>query len=329
MACLSTDCVQDAAGNWFNDQVLALAQMMVTSLVQLSADIATAWVKLPLMPSLGTWTGGGVCDPVTGQCTEAVFIESAVFQFFQYELRWWSLALVTLGLVLTGMRIMWKQDGAELREALKAILVYVALTSLGVATVFGLIEAGDKFSAHILQKSTQEEFGDAIARVLLLPAANAPTDSFYTSDAVPVVLSILLLAFSVVVFIAQVVLLLVRGALLVVMVAMLPVAAAAGSTQVGKQMIAKYLAWILALILYKPAAAILYAAAFQLTTSASDESVLTVLSGATIFLAALFMLPALLRLLVPAIVCGSFRRWLRRSGDGRYRRSPGYGCGSG
>lgn len=298
------DCVADAAGEWFNEQMRQLAISMVESLVHLSTQIATAWVEIPLMPKLGEWVGGGVCQPAPGGgvvCSDPVFQESQLFVWFRDQLGWWSAALIVLGLIITGMRIMWRQDGAEAREVIKALLVYALLTGLGTAAVFLLLNAGDRFAAHILEEANGGgDFAASISQVLMLPAdASQAPESYYVTGALGLVLGILLLLVSLLIFVTQVILLVIRGGLLVIMVALLPVAAAAGSTQVGKSMLSKYLAWLLALILYKPAAAILYAMAFRLG-GADREGLLDVITGLTIFVAALFMLPALLRLIVPA-----------------------------
>lgn len=297
-------CVADAAADWFTEQMRQLTISMVESLVHLSTEIATAWVEIPLMPVLGEWVGGGVCEPTPGGgvvCTDPVFQESQLFVWFRDQLGWWSAAFIVLGLIITGMRIMWRQDGTEAREVIKALLVYAMLTSLGTAAVFLLLNAGDRFAAHILEQANGGgDFAASISQVLMLPAdASQAPESYYVTGALGLVLSILLLLISLLIFVTQVILLVIRGGLLVIMVALLPVAAAAGTTQVGKSMLSKYLAWLLALILYKPAAAVLYAMAFRLG-GADREGLLDVITGLTIFVAALFMLPALLRLIVPA-----------------------------
>ncbi|NLH69352.1 MAG: hypothetical protein GX454_04105 [Brooklawnia sp.] len=68
-------------------------------------------------------------------------------------------------------------------------------------------------------------------------------------------------AMTLVVGIIQVLLMIVRSAMLVVLAGVLPISAAATNTETGKQMFQKTLGWLIGMILYKPAAAIIYATA--------------------------------------------------------------------
>ncbi|MFK5691355.1 hypothetical protein ACI3EY_16980 [Ornithinimicrobium sp. LYQ92] len=286
----------DAASNWFDAQLERFTSLLFEAAGNLAGDIATAWVNFPLVPQLGEWVGGGVCDPITGECTDPRFQPADVFVFFAQELRWWSLAFVVLGLIVAGIRIMWTQEGRHLKDVLQSLITFVLITASGTAVVALLLSAGDEFSVYILNRATEDGgIGEGITRVLFL---NEGSEFWLEEQALGWVMAILLLLVAVLVFLLQVILLVVRGALLVVMVAMLPVAAAAAGTQVGKQMLGKYTAWLLALILYKPAAAVIYAVAFRL--SQSDASLLAAVTAIAIFICALFMLPALLRLIVPA-----------------------------
>lgn len=294
--CFTKECAGEAAQNWFDAQLERFTSLLFETAGNLAGDIATAWVNFPLVPQLGEWVGGGVCDPVTGECTLPEFRAADVFVFFTQELRWWSLAFVVLGLLVAGVRIMWTQEGRHLKDVLQSLMTFVLVTAAGTATVALLLSAGDQFSVYILNRATEDGgIGEGITRVLFL---NEGSEFWLEEQALGWILAILLLGVSVLVFLLQVILLVVRGALLVVMVAMLPVAAAAAGTQVGKQMLGKYTAWLLGLILYKPAAAVIYAVAFRLAQS--DASVLGAVTAIAIFICALFMLPALLRLIVPA-----------------------------
>jgi hypothetical protein len=103
--------------------------------------------------------------------------------------------------------------------------------------------------------------------------------------------------------VVQVLLLLVRSAMLVLLAGTFPLAAAATNTEVGKAWFKKYCGWTLAFIAYKPAAALVYAAAMQMTASGmihkSGDGLVQALTGLMMMLLAVFALPALLRLAVP------------------------------
>ena len=131
----------------------------------------------------------------------------------------------------------------------------------------------------------------------------------------------------------QVILLLIRSAMLVLLAGTFPLAAAATNTEIGKTWFRKYCGWALAFIAYKPAAALIYAAAIKMisTTGAQgDDTLVQVLTGLMMLLLAIFALPALLRFAVPitAAVAGGacrhrqFQRRPRQPGLRRRQRSP-------
>lgn len=305
----------EAAAAWFQEQMTEMVKSMLEATVNLSASIASAWVHIPLMPSLGEWVGGGDChiDP-SGRtvCTPPQWQESELLIWFGQSriLGWWVGAFMVLGVIMAGLRIMWRQDGADAREVIKGFLIFAAISGAGTATVQLLLGAGERFSSYLLQQSVsvpgdedqEAVFGAGLADILFLPADLSGPEvegSFWLAGTgVGAIMAILLLLFAVMVFVVQIVILVIRGALLLIMVILLPVAAALAMTDTGRRMLSKYAGWLLALILYKPAAAILYAIAFRL--GSDEQSLLNVVTGMAIFVCALFMLPALLRLIVPA-----------------------------
>jgi type IV secretion system protein TrbL len=95
----------------------------------------------------------------------------------------------------------------------------------------------------------------------------------------------------------QMAIMVMRGAVVAILVGTLPLAAATTNTATGKQWFAKLCGWTGAFLLVKPVAALIYAAGLQLEsqTSASGQ-----LSGMFVLLVAVFALPVLIKLLVPA-----------------------------
>ncbi|MEK8229335.1 hypothetical protein NKG05_30670 [Oerskovia sp. M15] len=93
-----------------------------------------------------------------------------------------------------------------------------------------------------------------------------------------------------------------RG-MLVILTGILPLSASFTNTEMGKNWFRKCVSWLVAFILYKPAAAIVYAAAFQLVGQGSFEDdgsgLLAVLTGLMLMTIALFAMPALMRFVTP------------------------------
>ena len=112
----------------------------------------------------------------------------------------------------------------------------------------------------------------------------------------------------------QIMLMLVRGGMLVLLVGTLPLVAAFSNTEMGMQWFRKAGAWLVAFALYKPAAAIVYAVAFDL---AGQPGALALLDGVMMLVLAILALPALLRFVVPATERARGRRRSRRDARGR------------
>ncbi|MGQ0632489.1 MAG: hypothetical protein ACT4P1_15830 [Sporichthyaceae bacterium] len=171
------------------------------------------------------------------------------------------------------------QHGQELAET----LVKVVLVSVAAATVTAtLIEVGDAFSDWIL---TQAQV-DLDSMVVLSGVASQP---------------MLVIILGIVVILSQVIqlgLMIIRNGMIILLAAVLPLAAAGSNTQMGRQWWQKSTAWLIAFVLYKPVAAIIYAATFKMASK--DNDVATQLSGIFMIVLAVFALPALMRFLVPA-----------------------------
>jgi hypothetical protein len=111
----------------------------------------------------------------------------------------------------------------------------------------------------------------------------------------------------------QVVLLVGRGVVLVLLTGLLPLTAAGTSTVAGRAVFNRTLAWLLAFVLYQPVAASIYAVVILVAPGQQGSPVLAAITGATGLVLALVALPALLRLLRPAVTIALSAR---RNADG-------------
>lgn len=201
----------------------------------------------------------------------------------------WLVAAVAVGALLVGaIRLAIERNGREAGSVARGLAALVVVTGAGVPAVQVLIQIGDSYSNWILDIAAD---GDLGARLLMLaPAAATATFS-----------PIIVIGISLVMFMAtmvQLLMLLARNAGLVLLAGLLPLAAAAGISGSGQAVRNRYLTWLLALVLYKPAAATIYAAVFWL---GKGQTLTDVLTGAVMFCMAIVALPALLRLIAPAV----------------------------
>ncbi|MFC0456199.1 hypothetical protein ACFFGR_06485 [Arthrobacter liuii] len=225
--------------------------------------------------------------------------------FIQSGLWWYMGAAAVVSVIIGGVRMVWDQRAEPGRETVKSLLTLVVVAGAGVTIVGLLVAAADSFSVWILDKSLNCSvtagsscFGGNMLKLLALTTNPATGGLGPLLVIVLGVLAILAAAF-------QIVLMVARGGMLVILAGILPLAASFTNTEMGKSWFRKCIGWLVAFILYKPAAAIVYAAAFQLagTDVFADDGtgLLAVLTGLMLMMIALFAMPALMRFVTPMV----------------------------
>jgi hypothetical protein len=144
-----------------------------------------------------------------------------------------------------------------------------------------LLKAGDAWSTWVLQESTGGQFTQRLVSVLTLGGS---------TPSVVVVLGVIAIIISAV----QAVLMLFRQGALIVLAGVLPLAAAGMLTPATRRWFPRLTGWMMALIFYKPAAAMVYATAFTMIGTGKDPR--TVLMGFAMVFLSLLALPVLMRL---------------------------------
>ena len=249
--------------------------------------LGTFWVNVGT-PALTAAPGGSTAsDPVL---------------FLQNSLYFWTASLAVLSVLVGAAKMVIERRGAPLRDLARSLATLVVVSGAGVAAVGLLTVAADQFSAWIIKNSTDgTSFNENIMSLLAL-SATSPIGS---------IMIILLGLIAILASVMQIVLMIVRGGLLVILTGIFPTAAAFTNTEAGKGWFQKCTAWLIAFILYKPAAAIVYATAFQLSGSkifGNDgdgkdfgSALLTTVTGLALMIIALFAMPALMRFVTPMV----------------------------
>jgi type IV secretion system protein TrbL len=295
-----------------DDAISNLAKSILEGMSQMVTTLSTFWVS---MPTANLATGdGSTPSPVVG--------------FVNSELGYWTLALAVLSVILGGTRMIWEQRGAPLKDLLRSLLTLTLVSGLGLAVISILVIAADAFSASIIDRATDGK-GFAAAMGILVMTHQTGIGVF-----ILIILGLVGLLASLV----QIVLMIVRGGMLVILAGILPTTAAFTNTEMGRQWFQKAVGWTIAFILYKPAAAVVYAVAFKLMGSSGGNVLLGSITGFALMIVALLALPALMRFVTPmvgAVASGSGGGAgammgamatgavsLGRSGSGRGNASP-------
>ena len=225
--------------------------------------------------------------------------------FLQSGLWWYMGAAAVVSVIIGGARMAWEQRAEPGRETVKSLLTLVVVAGAGVTMVGLLVTAADSFSVWIINGSLSCDvtsdsacFGENMLTLLALTTNPATGGLGALLIIILGLIAILAAAF-------QIVLMVARGGMLVILAGILPLSASFTNTEMGKSWFKKCIAWLVAFILYKPAAAIVYAAAFQLvgTDVFSDDGtgLLAVLTGLMLMVIALFAMPALMRFVTPMV----------------------------
>ncbi|WP_427136665.1 hypothetical protein [Pseudarthrobacter sp. S9] len=283
LGCQASQAFQDVA----NDSIKNMAKAIADAVGQTVKTLGTFWVNVGT-PNLTAAPGGSApSDPVL---------------FLQSSLWFWTAALAVLSVLVGAAKMIIERRGAPLRDLGRSLATLVVVSGAGVAAVGLLTVAADQFSVWIIEKSTEgTSFNEKISAMIAL-SATSPIGS---------IMIILLGLIAIIASTIQVVLMIIRGGLLVILTGIFPTAAAFTNTEAGKGWFQKCTAWLIAFILYKPAAAIVYATAFRLSGARIfgnggdgkdfGSAFLATVTGLALMVVALFAMPALMRFVTPMV----------------------------
>ena len=193
-----------------------------------------------------------------------------------------------VGLLIAACRLMWLQRAEPLREALAGLLRLIVVQGCAVAAIGLLSSAGDSLATSIMDNAVASAGTGA---------QNLGSISMNVVGSATLV--IVLSGIAIIAFFVQLVMLIVRDAMLVLIAGTLPLSAAASMTPVGSTWFRKNVGWVLAFLLFKPIAALVYGAAILSTTSSND--VTGTITGIVLVALATLTLPALMRMVAPMV----------------------------
>ncbi|WP_401000983.1 hypothetical protein [Agromyces sp. GXQ0307] len=230
---------------------------------------------------------------------------SSTVTFLQQSLWYYVGGLAVLSTIVAGIRMAWEQRAQPGKDLLKSLLTLIVVSGAGL-TVIGLsVAAADAFSVWVLEGATNCDvdagpadgestcFGTTVGSIVMLSSTSP----------IGMIGVLILGSLALLMAYVQVALMIVRGGMLVVLAGILPLTASFTNTEMGSQWFKKTVGWTIAFILYKPAAALIYAAAFQMTGAdvfrGDGGGIWTILTGLAMMLIVILALPALLRFVAP------------------------------
>lgn len=281
------------AGCVFGDGICAASEGFLNTLYHGILDAIGETAK-----GLGSFWVHTPSVPLTGPDNAVTFMRDTTL--------WYVGVLMMISVFYAAGQMIWTRRGQPLTDLLASLLKYILVSAASVSAITMLLHAGDEFSAWVIDQSTGAEFGAALAGLMALAAFANVTIGPGLAIFI-IVVGIIAILISVI----QIGLLIIRSAMAIILVGTLPLAYSATNTQWGKQWSQKHTAWLIAFIAYKPVASLIYAAAFKIfgtfgsTEGDLGQRIVYFCSGIVLMVASLLALPAMMRLIVPAVGAAS------------------------
>jgi type IV secretion system protein TrbL len=258
---------------------------IVDALKAIITYVCTFWVKIPTPELAGS--SGAPSPPVS---------------YLQSHLHWYVGAAAIFSVLIGCMRMAWEQKMHHGAEMVKGILLLMIVTAVSLTTIQMLVTVADEFSTWILSQALGGVGAAELGATFAAQLGTMLGVSTLVGGPVPIMLAIVLGCFALIASIIQAFLMVVRGGMLVVLTGVLPLTFSFWGTEAGKNWSKRSVSWLIAFILYKPAAAIVYATAFQLvSTTGGTGGLVNVFTGITLMFLALLALPALMRFVTPMV----------------------------
>ncbi|MEV7284066.1 hypothetical protein AB0O01_05775 [Streptomyces sp. NPDC093252] len=208
------------------------------------------------------------------------------------QTRWLVVYLAVGSLLFAAAKMAVERKGTAGITALKGILRVVLVSTAATTVVGAAVVLSDSYATHLFNAGAQAQ----------LKQIGGCSDIGGVGAFVKLILAFLLLIAG----ILQTILLYIRMGVMIVLLGTLPVAAAASMTDWGAGWWRKHIGWLIAWLLYKPAAGLILYAGSVMTGAGkgvqgeADGTIHTRIAGIAVMLLSAVALPALLKLIVPA-----------------------------
>lgn len=259
--------VRGAIGSAANSAFNEIANAMASAAAGLLKTLSTFWMNIRT-PQLS-----GPATPIA---------------VIQADTSWIVTSVAVVCILIAAGRMAIRRRGEPVGVMTLGLARLVVVSAAATFLVETAGKLGDTFSADLMNAAHLGSNGWArVIDVTAMSAAIAPGPGFLLIIAVLIVFAALI----------QLLLMILRIGLLIILTGTLPLAAAASMSDWGESWWRKHLGWLCAWLLYKPAAALLYSAAFGLTQG--KRTAVEVLAGFMLLVLSILILPALLRVIVP------------------------------
>ncbi|MFI9028567.1 hypothetical protein [Streptomyces sp. NPDC053560] len=274
---------ESVAKSAFGGAVRALAQAIGEAVDSAMHAMNGLWIDVD---ASGVYSG----ETSYGEKQKLIEQGESPIHAIQGQLNWLVGYVAVAALLIAAIRMALDRKGQTMQQAFHGMWRVVLVSGAAVMAMQALTTASDRYAEYIYDKAY---IGSAGAQVVgggvmaLGPMAA-------TSPGLVIILGLL----AVLAITVQIILMYLRIGVLVMLVGTLPLAAAASMTGWGSGWWKKHIGWLVAWLLYKPAAALIFYAGTVMTKNTDDLN--QVIAGLGVLILGVFALPALLKLVVPA-----------------------------
>lgn len=276
--------ITDTAGALAGSAIDAFVKSLAEDVEEVLATVSTMWMGVP--------------SPVLAADDAPTGVVAAISD----DLSFYTMVFGIIGVLFAAGKMGLTRRAEEAEPIGRMLVTLTIVSSAGAAIVAAAVGAGDLFAPWIIQRATGGSFSEGALSLV------STSMVLGVGRGLGLILGLAALLGS----IAQVIFMIFRGAMITLLVSVLPTIAATSATQGGSAALRKAFGWLLAFVLYKPVAAIVYAVGFLLVKGAASTApadagqatLMSVLYGVTILLLACLTLPALVKFLVPVASAG-------------------------
>ncbi|MCT1865877.1 hypothetical protein M3D56_16850, partial [Dietzia cinnamea] len=268
-----TDAIEAVTSGFWGDPIGDFVKSLLEGNAQALSLIMTMWIKE---------------SPFSG-----ADFESSVAGVFNLTL-WAQVLLFVVSLIIAGARMAVARNrglGDGFEDVGQLVFNFILAGAALPAVIMSLHMATDLVSTQWL---TDGLGGDPEARINAVALIDEETGLGPAAV-------LILVVFALLGALAQMLALVIREGLLVVVVGLLPLAAASFALSTGKQAFKSMIGFVVAALLFKPVATLLYLVAFWLSSGTDQPSVMEAVSAMLLLAAAGLVLPALMRVVAPAV----------------------------
>lgn len=280
------DAIESLTNDWLNKTVSGLIQGVTEAVKQ----VGTWWLSIPA-PIL---EGAGGDSPAQRVMT------------FTHAL----IPIVgVLSLLFLLPKIAMQRDRDSVLGGAFGFIRVIFFSGAGLGAISLLLQFGDVVSPWLVQNISGGTFEDGIGQL------TGGTSAVVSGESVGILVCLLvLLPLALLGALLNMMFVIFSYGMVVVIAGLLPLAAAASFTEKGNHQLQKIIGWIIALVLFKPVAAVIYGVGIAMMRGITGgvtgdqpggQTVMQMLYGVVIIGAASFALPALLRIVAPAVAAGS------------------------